>query len=101
MTQEDVAGELARLREDVAALKAARASSGADREPAPIATEPTDRREAAEGASAPDETGDGEHDLKSQLDELGDLLHEELKEMPAVTSLAVFSLGILLGRFLR
>lgn len=39
--------------------------------------------------------------LRSQIEELGDLLHDELKSMPAVTSLTVFALGILFGRFLR
>jgi hypothetical protein len=37
----------------------------------------------------------------SQLDELLELLEAEIKDLPTITCLIVFSLGILMGRFLR
>ena len=38
---------------------------------------------------------------KTQLEELGELLHAEIRDLPTITTLAVFSLGILMGRLLR
>ncbi len=103
MSAEDMAKELERLRADVAALQAARRESEA------AAVSPAPRASSAEATEEPPEepadAESGEMELseavKAQLEELGDLLHEEVKNMPAVTSLAVFTLGILVGRFLR
>ena len=39
--------------------------------------------------------------IKGQLQELTDLLEEEIRDLPTITCLAVFTAGILLGRFLR
>ena len=44
------------------------------------------------------EAAEPEH---SQLDELLELLEAEIKDLPTITCLIVFSLGILMGRFLR
>ena len=38
---------------------------------------------------------------RDQLEELGELLQQELRDIPTITCLAVFSLGILMGRLLR
>ena len=39
--------------------------------------------------------------MRSQLHELTELLEAEIRDLPTITCLAVFTAGILLGRFLR
>ena len=56
--------------------------------------------EAAAPAPA-DEAEAGDEEVKSQLDELAALLEHEIRDLPTITCLAVFSLGILMGRLLR
>ncbi len=89
MSNADVQKELEQLRKEVAALSTARNQ----KEP------PTTREDDDE----PTDTGQGEteHAIKGQIEELIKLLQEEIREMPAVTTLAVFALGILMGRHMR
>ena len=90
MAGDDTARELERLRADVAALSEARHEDAAKAaEPEPVAVD-----EAATEASITDEQ-------RSQLEELGDLLQQEIRDLPTITCLAVFSLGILMGRLMR
>ena len=102
MSSEEMARELERLRADVAALQNAHHDSE-DRTSSTLGATPAEPADDLPEGPGVVETHEAEltETLKSQLDELGELLHDEVKNMPAVTSLAVFTLGILLGRFLR
>ena len=93
MAGDDTARELEKLRADVAALSAARREDSARAsEPPP---EPAPGPEPAPAESALPE------EQRSQLEELGDLLQQEIRDLPTITCLAVFSLGILMGRLMR
>jgi hypothetical protein len=104
MSNDDTSSELQKLRAEMAALKEAQ------REPEPAASPPGPSEnvnlpekpiaEAAPPAPA-DEAEAGEEEVKSQLDELAALLEHEIRDLPTITCLAVFSLGILMGRLLR
>ena len=89
MRTSEVQRELEQLRKEVAALSAARKPG----EP-PIAPE----EDNAPSTAGPEEP---EHAIKGQIEELIKVLQEEVRGMPAVTTLAVFALGILMGRHLR
>ena len=91
MRNEEIKAELSALRAEVVALAEARkqAESGAASE------------SVVEAAVAEVEV-DAEHEgLMGQVKELVELLEEELKETPVVSGLVIFSVGILVGRFLR
>ena len=96
MSKDETARELEKLRADVAALsEARRAEAAKPPEPQPAMAEPpvSDATEQSE-ATLPDEQ-------KTQLEELGDLLQAEIRDLPTITCLTVFSLGILMGRMMR
>ena len=93
MSESDTSKELKKLRAEVAALsKAQKASARASTEPA-----------AVEGE------GDGDESLlseaiglgKDQFEELATLLEEEIRDLPTVTCLTIFALGVLMGRMMR
>ncbi len=100
MAGDDTARELEKLRADVAALQDARRedhqkaqeSSATGTTSAPAGDAP--QSQAAEAAALPEEQ-------RTQLEELGELLHQEIRGLPTITALAVFSLGILMGRLMR
>ncbi len=89
MSTSDVQEELKQLRKEVATLSAARKKKTSS---AP---------QADEDVPAATEAGETENAFKGQIEELIKLLQEEIRDMPAVTTLAVFALGILMGRLLR
>jgi len=104
MTGEDMHKELEQLRAEVAALSAARASkqaAEAQSDTAPIESQTPEMDEVsgiienAQAAVADDA------ELKGQFDQLFEHLEQEIKDLPAITTLAVFSLGVLFGRLLR
>ena len=118
MADKDMQNELEQLRAEVAALSAARASKKAaeaqpDTSPVKSPSSETDTPETA----APETdslTGDlgsilenakaataDDPELHSQFDQLIEQLEHEIKDLPAITTLAVFSLGVLFGRLLR
>ena len=89
MRNEEIKAELAALRAEVVALAEAR-----EQGPEPV----------AEPDSSAVENGDSETEdegLMGQVQELVELLENELRETPMVSGLVIFSLGILVGRFLR
>ena len=94
MSENDTSRELEKLRADVAALSDARRQDAA--------TSAHSDAKSAEASAEPDQ-----HELaipeeqKTQLEELGELLQAEIRDLPTVTTLAVFSLGILMGRLLK
>lgn len=96
MSKDDTARELEKLRADVAALSDARREAAArPAEPQPVAAEP------APTAATEDSDATLPKEQKTQLEELGDLLQAEIRDLPTITCLTVFSLGILMGRLMR
>ncbi|UCE89893.1 MAG: hypothetical protein JSW10_03450 [Pseudomonadota bacterium] len=89
MSNQDMQRELDELRKEVAALSKARKQ----REPEP----PPEEEEAPVTA----EPGADENAIKGQVEELLKLLQDEIRDMPAITTMAVFALGILMGRYMR
>ena len=89
MSNADVHAELLRLRKQVAALSAARRQHKAKPDP-----------EDDDGAAASEQEAD-EHTIREQVEDLIKLLQEEIRDMPAIPTLAVFMLGVLVGRYLR
>lgn len=81
MTKDEMQVELDKLRAEVAALSEAR---------------------AAESEEADEEADEGTGEKASKrVRELLSRLEEELDELPTLSSLGVFAMGVLLGRFLR
>jgi hypothetical protein len=110
MSNDDTTSELEKLRAELAVLKEAQ------REPvAPSPAQGTPGQETSAEASTEASSGQGEsstvaeavdaetgeEDVKGQLEELATLLEHEIRDLPTITCLAVFSLGILMGRLLR
>ena len=89
MSNEEMQGELERLRKEVAALSQARREKRP--EPPPEEEEALSTPQAAEDDQV----------MESQVEELLKLLKDEIRDMPTITTVAVFALGILVGRFLR
>ena len=88
MTNADVHEELLRLRKQVDALAATRRRQKASRD---TEEEPAETDEA----SLNDQT------IRDQIEELTKLVQDEIRDMPALPTLAVFLLGVLVGRYLR
>ena len=89
MSTSEVEQELARLRKEVTALSAARKQKES----------PTTQDD--DDAPTDTDQGEQEHAIKDQIEELIKLLQDEIRDMPAVTTLVVFALGIIMGRHLR
>jgi hypothetical protein len=95
MSKDETARELEKLRADVAALSDARREAAAKPEETQSVVEEAPVAErSASGADLPEAQ-------KTQLEELGDLLQAEIRDLPTITCLTVFSLGILMGRLMR
>lgn len=95
MRNEEIKGELAALRAEVLALAEARKQAPEPQD----APEPPEESALATEADASSET---EHEgFIGEIQELIELLENELRETPVVSGLVIFSLGILVGRFLR
>jgi hypothetical protein len=95
MANDETVRELEKLRADVAALSDARREAAAKpAEPQPVVEEKPAVESVADAAAVPEEQ-------KTQLEELGDLLQAEIRDLPTITCLTVFSLGILMGRMMR
>ena len=85
MTDPDLQRQLADLKQEVAALSAARAAAAAEPEP------PVDPVGLTDADDSPFE----------QVEELVQLLEKELRDNPVVSGLAIFAAGVLVGRLLR
>jgi hypothetical protein len=104
MTGDDMHKELEQLRAEVAALSAARASkqaAEAQSEKSPVEPPASDADDADGIIGQAREAVAGNAELKGEFDQLFEHLEQEIKDLPAVTTLAVFSLGVLFGRLLR
>jgi hypothetical protein len=94
--------ELQKLREEVAALQDARRAQDTEQSEAAISSSgPADTSSSDSTTESAAEQAGPEAVDKSQLEELAELLQTEIKDSPTVTCLAVFSLGILMGRLMR
>ena len=99
MRNEEIKAELSALRAEVVALAAAREKAAQTAAPPEAAALSTATGTTAAGAPAPAES---EHEgFMGQVQELVELLENELRETPVVSGLVIFSIGILVGRFLR
>ena len=97
MSRDDTALELQKLRAEVAALSDAHREAAPEQVDVEIAAGATSAAETVD-ATEPDVAAEVE---ASQLEELGTLLEAQIKDLPTITTLAVFSLGILMGRLMR
>ena len=98
MRNEEIQAELAALRAEVVALAAAR-EQAAEPDPGPEPEAPADASTLV--AEEDGESGGEGEGFKGEIQELMGLLESELRETPMVSGLVIFSLGILVGRFLR
>ena len=89
MTNPELQKELEQLRQQVAELSKARAEQKSTRS-----------ADEEELESTP-EPAESEAALRHEIDELLKILQDEVRDIPAVTALVVFALGILMGRFMR
>lgn len=104
MSDKETQKELESLRAEVAALSKARAKERrrepeAAPEPAPAASAAQATAAAVVDAAAIDI--DDPEAVQGQLDKLLTQLEHEIRDMPTITTLGVFSLGVLFGRLLR
>ncbi len=94
MSKGETERELEKLRAEVAALSdARREAASAPAESPPAVAEPA--------AVTPPADAEPQEASKTQMEELGDLLQAEIRDLPTITCLTVFSLGILMGRLMR
>jgi len=93
MRNEEIKAELEALRAEVLALAETRKQT----------PEPTKLEGATEEVAHPDKADtSGVHEaFAPRVKELVELLETELRETPVVSGLVIFSLGLLVGRFLR
>ena len=99
MRNEEIKAELSALRAEVVALAAARekaAQPAAPPEPGALSTATGTTAAGTPAPTSPEHEG-----FMGQVQELVELLENELRETPVVSGLVIFSLGILVGRFLR
>ena len=96
MTRDETARELERLRAEVATLSKAREETTGE----PVSAAPASPDTPVVGASS-SSADDAEDAEISQFEELGALLEAEIRDLPTVTCLVVFSLGVLMGRLMR
>ncbi len=110
MTDKEIQSELEALRAEVAELSKARREkrTAETAEPKGGADQPAGGGTTVEdvAAAVPDleaATVDLEDSaaVQGQMDKLLAQLEHEIRDMPTVTTLAVFSLGVLFGRLLR
>ncbi len=96
MGNSDMALELEKMRAELAVLKQSKSEAAAQADANAVAAIAT--VEVEEAIVEAEET-DGA--IKNQFEELTDLLKEEIGELPTITTIVVFSLGILMGRLMR
>jgi hypothetical protein len=95
MAGDETGRELEKLRAEMAVLADARREAAS----VPVETLPVAAM-AVEEAATTDDT-EASTASKTQFEELGDLLQAEIRDLPTITCLTVFSLGIIMGRLMR
>ena len=103
MSDKELQKELESLRSEVAALSKARAAEQKAEKAAKAAPEPSASGQATAAAIAEAAAIDIEDPeaVQTQIDKLLEQLEKEIRDLPTITTLAVFSLGVLFGRLLR
>ena len=103
MTDKKMQEELESLRSEVAALSKARKKEGRqESEPqAAAASEEIPLAAAAVVSEAAAIDIDDPDAVQSQMNKLLAQLEHEIRDLPTITTLGVFSLGVLFGRLLR
>lgn len=100
MTDKEMQKELDSLRSEVAALSSARANERRQETKEEASSELKPDMAAAVTETAAIDIDDPEA-LQSHMDKLLAQLENEIRDMPTITTLGVFSLGVLFGRLLR
>lgn len=103
MTDKEMQKELESLRSEVAALSKARSKERKQEpqsEPAAAAEEIPLAAAAAVSEAAAIDIDDPDA-VQSQMNKLLAQLEHEIRDLPTITTLGVFSLGVLFGRLLR
>ena len=98
MGNSDMALELEKMRAELAALKQSRSNVASHPDANATAAAAIATVEVEEAIVEAEETDVA---IKNQFEELTDLLKEEIGELPTITTIVVFSLGILMGRLMR
>ena len=102
MSDTEMQKELESLRAEVAALSRVRAEARTKKaEPEP---EPTVASVIPAAAGIVEAAGidlDDPDAVQTHMDKLLEQLEDEIRDLPTITTLAVFSLGVLFGRLLR
>jgi hypothetical protein len=104
MSDKETQKELESLRAEVAALSKARAKERRPKpepEPAPQPTAAPAQSTAAAVVDAAAVDINDPDAVQTQMDKLLAQLENEIRDMPTITTLGVFSLGVLFGRLLR
>jgi hypothetical protein len=104
MADQDMQLELEQLRAEVAALSAARTRKKAAEAQTEASVDDTQAAQSDEVSGIIGQAQaavEADAELKGQFDQLFEHLEQEIKDLPAITTLAVFSLGVLFGRLLR
>lgn len=100
MSDKETQKELESLRSEVAALTRARVEER-NKKPEPEPDEATTQGAAATVVEAAAIDVNDPDAVQSQMDKLLAQLEDEIRDLPTITTLAVFSLGVLFGRLLR
>jgi len=104
MSDKEMQKELEQLRSEVAALSQSRAGERTAKQEADIPAKPIEEpgqlaaSTVVEAASIDIDDPDA---VQNQMDHLLEQLEQEIRDLPTITTLAVFSLGVLFGRLLR
>ena len=97
--------ELEKLRAEIAQLKAAKEEQAAqeaqEAQARQLAQEQAIQESISQETVSVDPESQESVNEQAQVNELMELLGKEIKDLPTVTTLAVFSLGLLMGRYLR
>lgn len=101
MTDKEMQKELESLRAEVAALGKARLKQQPQEPPPPPAAPEAPAGATAAFAEAAAIDIEDPEAVQSQMDKLLAQLEHEIRDMPTITTLGVFSLGVLFGRLLR
>ena len=105
MPDKEMQKELESLRAEVAALSKARVKERKPSpEPEPAPPPPAAPEVSSAAAAVVDAAGvdlDDPEAVQNHMDKLLAQLEHEIRDMPTITTLGVFSLGVLFGRLLR
>ena len=91
MAKQDCGPEILELKKQMEELMAQQAANKEKAESAP---------EKIEETATVDEDPSEFSEIKDKIEEFADLLQQELKQIPTMTAVAIFALGVLMGRII-